>query len=156
MAQKVHNSDLSGSVTINGVELTAVAAHLNLTAGLIAKATTTIALGSPGTTQTAEITIKDAAGDAIEEVRPIRVYLSDTATGSSVGTTAANGGVSATTGEIIVAHTAGIVFDAVTDANGVLVLSFNNSGGGGALTDRVVAVCDDGVVVSAALAVATS
>jgi hypothetical protein len=134
--------------------VTASTDAINETAAL-PTANSTIALSAGGSaTQTATITLKDADDAALAAVRRVEVYMADGDTPSSAG---ANSGVTATTGAIVTAHTTDLHFTSVTDDNGVLVLEFDNTSGGGAYTDRVILVLPTGaVVVSAALNTATS
>lgn len=118
----------------------------------------TITLGTGGSaTQTATIQLADAAGNALSGVRLVEVYMATDAAGATLSVAGASTSVTATTGAILKAHTAKLHLAVVTDAAGKAVLVFNNTGGGGAYTDRVVLSLPGlGVVVSSALNVATS
>jgi hypothetical protein len=88
--------------------------------------TCTLAAGASNTT-TCTITVKDSAGTAIAAVHTLEVFISRSATGQGLTATAASGALTATTGAILTALTAKKHISAVTDANGVLVLSLVDS-----------------------------
>lgn len=121
-------------------------------------AASTITLSAGGAvTQTATIQLKDALGANLAAVRKIQAFMVTDASGATPSSAGAAVGVTATTGAIITALEAKLNFDIVTDANGVAVLEFDNTGGGGVYTDRVALVLPDGsLVVSAALATAVA
>lgn len=137
------------------VATTFSAAEANAATTDVASSSSTITLGvAAGTVQTATIQLKDANGTNIAAVHRIVVYMATDAAGATPSVAGANGAVTATTGVVLKAHTAKLHFEIVTDANGVAVISFDNAGGAGAYTNRVVLVLPTGkVVVSAALAV---
>lgn len=156
---------------INGTPVTATAANLNAVptatgTGLEIDAMTknvyssasTITLGAGGAvTQAAAIQLKDADGNAIAAVQKIRVYVSDDAAGATPATSGCNGAVTVSVGATLKVQTEKLDWDLVTDANGAVTLTFDNTGGGGAYTKYVVVVLPNGkVLVSAALNVATA
>ena len=156
---------------INGTSVTATAANLNAVptatgTGLEIDAMTknvyssasTITLGAGGAvTQAAAIQLKDADGNAIAAVQKIRVYVSDDAAGATPATSGCNGAVTVSVGATLKVQTEKLDWDLVTDANGAVTLTFDNTGGGGAYTKYVVVVLPNGkVLVSAALNVATA
>lgn len=118
----------------------------------------TITLGSTGAaTQTATIQLKNAANANIADIRAVRIYLSGDPNNLTISSTAAATSTTVTTGSAIVTQTANLVFDAISNASGVVALTVNNTGGGASLTDRVVLVLPNGdVVMSGALDVATA
>lgn len=118
----------------------------------------TITLGAGGAvTQAAAIQLKDADGNAIAAVQKIRVYVSDDAAGATPATSGCNGAVTVSVGATLKVQTAKLDWDLVTDANGAVTLTFDNTGGGGNYTKYVVVVLPNGkVLVSAALNVATA
>jgi len=151
------NGDVAAADFTKLTSLTATAAELNVAANA-ASSSSTITLGAGGgTTQTATFQMKDADGNAIAAVHHIRVYMATDAAGATPSAAGCNGAATVSVGAEVKIHTAKLVWDLVTDANGSVVITFNNAGGGGAYTDRVVLVLPNGqVVVSAALNVATA
>jgi len=137
----------AGAVTVTGVN-----------GSKIASSNSTITLGSPsGTTQVATIQLKDGADAAIADVRSCLVYMATDAAGATPSATGANASVTVSTGAAVVVLTAKLNWQLVTDATGAAALTFDNNGGGGTYTDRVVLVLPTGeVVVSSALAVANA
>lgn len=141
-----------------GTAVDATALELNETPKLPSSAST-ITPGSGGAaTQTAAIQLKDADGNNLAGVRQVDVYMATDAAGAAPSVAGANAGVTATVGAVLKAITAALHLALVTDVNGAATLSFDNTGGGGAYTDRVVLVlpAGQGVVVSDALNVATA
>lgn len=159
----------ANAIKLGGVAVTAdtlaQALGLNGTVATVASADetqklptsqSTVVPGAPGDkVQDVTITLKDADGDALTGVREVTVYMATDAGGATPSSSGAGTSVTATTGAVLKADTAKLVLRCITDANGVLVLHFDNTGGGGAYTDRVVLVLPsgNGVKVSAALAV---
>jgi predicted RecA/RadA family phage recombinase len=110
---------------------------------LISKAYSEITLGPPtGTTQTATVQIKDIKNANIEEIRKLRAYMADGSddTGATKSTTGANTSAGVTTGTELLENAAKLDWDVETDASGQVVFTFDNDGGGGAYTDRLVVV----------------
>jgi hypothetical protein len=104
-----------------------------------------------GTTQA--ITIQSSRSG----VQVFDCYFATDADGATPSTSGAGTGVTATTGEVLKAHTSKLHLQVVTDDTGKAVLSVNNSGGGSAYTDRLVVVNPDGsVTVGDALATPSS
>lgn len=150
--------------SLAGVSADQLAALAGVSAAELGQASALPGVGSTiglsaggGVTQTATITLKDADGNALTGVRTIVVFMATDAAGGAPSTAGAQVSATATTGAVLKAHTAKLHWTIVTDANGVAVLTFDNTGGGGAYTDRVVLVLPTGKhVVSAALNVATA
>jgi hypothetical protein len=156
-AGKIDTIDLT-AWKIGGTSVTATAANLNAVptatgTGLEIDAMTknvyssasTITLGAGGaTTQAAAIQLKDADGNAIAAVQKIRVYVSDDAAGATPATSGCNGAVTVSVGATLKVQTAKLDWDLVTDANGAVTLTFDNTGGGGAYTKYVVVVLPNG------------
>ena len=84
--------------TLDGV--TARAAELNLLDGQPAEAVFTIAVQA-GDVKEVSIQLNDANGDPLERVAAFDLYLSDDAAGAGLTATAPDGGIAATTGEVI-------------------------------------------------------
>jgi hypothetical protein len=121
-------------------------------------AASTITLGAAGAaTQTATIQLKDAAGTNVATARKIEVYMATDAAGAKSSAGAATS-VTVSTGQELKVNTAKLHWDIVTDATGVAVLTFNNTGGGGAYTDRVALIQSHNgeLIVSSALNVGTT
>lgn len=76
----------------------------------------------------ATITVKDSAGNAIANAFDLEVFISRSATGQGLTTTAASGALTASTGAILTALTAKKHVLAVTDATGNLVLNLVDTG----------------------------
>jgi hypothetical protein len=123
---------------------------------IASSANSTITLGTATTAQTATIQLKTKEGVAINERRMVRAYMCTDADGDTVSSAGANTSAAPTTGAIIATHTAKLCWDILTNASGQAVITFDNTSGGGTYADRVVLVCDDGIVVSDALAVANA
>lgn len=107
---------------INGTQITSSAAELNLVDDTVADIT--IAYAASATTDGIEatLTVKDAAGTAIDAIHNLEVWISDDADGSGLTATAASGALTAATGTILTALTAKKHVSANTDATGVLTL----------------------------------
>lgn len=107
-----------------------------------------------GTTQEVDIQLNDADGTALAGVHLIEVYMATDAAGATPSVAGANTSVTATTGAVLREDTPLLHWRILTDATGLAQLTFDNAGGGGPYTDRVVLVLPNGaLVVSAALAV---
>ena len=80
------------------------------------------------------------------------------AEGDTASSAGANTSAGATTGTELITHTAKLAWEIMTHTDGTFVLTFDNTGGGGAYTDRVaVYVPINGVAkVSGALNVANA
>ena len=89
-----------------------------------APANVTIAYAASATTDGIEatFTVVDAAGDAVEAITNLNVWISDDANGSGLTATAASGALTAATGTILTALTAKKHVNANTNASGVLTL----------------------------------
>lgn len=96
---------------------------LNLAGAKVANNVTAVLSAGAANTMTITITVKDADAAAIAAIHNLEVWISDSATGSNLTSAAASGALTATTGAILTAITAKKHVHAVTDANGVLVLS---------------------------------
>lgn len=130
-----NGSSDSTSLKINGTAVTSTAAELNILDGVTSTAgelnllddsvaDITIAYAASGTTDGIEatLTVKDAAGTAIDAIHNLEVWISDDADGSGLTATSASGALTAATGTILTAYTAKKHVSANTDANGVLTL----------------------------------
>lgn len=141
------------TVTLGSTTITATAAELSQTNLLPTTASTITLSAGSAVTQSATITLKDADGNALTGVRPVMVYVADDSAGATPATDAVQVGVTATTGAIVTELTEALHFYCVTDANGVLVLLFDHTGGG-AYAKYVVVALPQGVKVSAVTAMA--
>lgn len=130
------------SLKLNGTAVTATAANLNAVptatgTGLeidaqtkdVCSSASTVTLSTSAAVQTATITCNDADGNTVATPQALEVYLADDATGATVSTAAANGTVAFTTGSLLKADTAKLVFRVMTSTGGVAVLSIDNTGG---------------------------
>ena len=94
---------------------------------------TSVSITAVGATHadTIAVTFKiiNGASADVAATTPFRWWLSSSATTGAIHGTAADGGVSATTGLLLVTHTSGLIGDGVTDVNGDAVLSVNHAGG---------------------------
>lgn len=75
----------------------------------------------------ATITVKDSAGNTIAAPYALEVYISHSATGQGLTTTAASGALTASTGAILTALTAKKHVSLVTAATGIAVLNLVDS-----------------------------
>lgn len=129
-----HDGSTKG-LALAGTLVTATAAELNKLDGVTSTvaelnlvddvcADITIAYAASVTTDGIEatLTVKDAAGTAIDAIHNLEVWISDDADGSGLTATAASGALTAATGTILTALTAKKHVSANTDANGVLTL----------------------------------
>jgi hypothetical protein len=73
------------------------------------------------------LTLKDVTGTEVDAVRKVNCWLSSSATTGVVATDDTIT-VTATTGALLVEDTDDLIFQTVTDANGVLVLSVAHAG----------------------------
>lgn len=112
-----------------GTAVTSTAAELNELDDVTSFAQSTIAVGAEtgGDTIAVTLTLKDAAGVAVNEARYVRCWLSSSATTGALSA-APSGGVTATTGIILKEDTAELLFQCVTSTAGVLVLSIVEAG----------------------------
>lgn len=145
-------------VYISSAELTATIANLNAvptatgtgaeidaqTKDVMSSASTWV-LSASLATQTATFQAKDADGNNIAAVQRVRIYLATLATGSVLAA-AAFAAVAPTTGTILKAHTAKLDWDFLTDSNGVLVLSINNTGGSDHYAVFAIAILPNGKI----------
>lgn len=117
------------TLKVGTVAVTSTAAELNEVDDITSKAQSTIAVGAEtgGDTIAVTVTLKDAAGVAVNEARFVKCWLSSSATTGAVSA-APSGGVTATTGILLKEDTAGLLFQAVTSTAGVLVLSIVEAG----------------------------
>jgi hypothetical protein len=99
----------------------------------------TITLSASAAVQTATIRMKDEFGNALAGVKKLTVWIATGIDGATLKA-GANGAVSFTTGQILAALAAKQAWDVLTDANGVAVLSINNTGGTDHYAGRVI-VC---------------
>ncbi len=108
--------------------LTATFAEVNELVDVTSLVNSTIAVAAEGGDSIdVTVTLKDAANAAVNEVRPVECWLSSSATTGAIYT---DGGitVTASTGSILKEHTDDLIFKAVTDAAGVLVLNVAGAG----------------------------
>lgn len=157
-ANKCVDVKQAGGLKIAGTAVTATAANLNavptatgtgleideMTKNVMSSASTAV-LSASGAVQTCTITAKDADGNTIAAVQRVRVYLATTAGGVTLAA-AANGTVAPTTGTILKNHTAKLDWDLLTDVNGVIVLSIDNTGGTDHYAVYVIVVLPNGKI----------
>lgn len=127
---KIDGTDVSAGLqeiaTIGG--LTSTALELNELDGMTSRAQSTVAVAAEsGNAIAVTITLKDAAGAAISDARPVRAWLSSSATTGAVATDDTIT-VTATTGLLLTEIVDDLIFDAITHTNGVLVLSVAHAG----------------------------
>jgi hypothetical protein len=130
-----------GALTIDGADvsagleevavlsgLTATAAELNELDDVTSLAQSTVAVAAEaGDAIAVTVTLKDAAGVAVDEARVVNCWLSSSATTGAVASDDTIT-VTATTGSILVEHTDDLIFKCVTSTAGVLVLSVAHAG----------------------------
>jgi hypothetical protein len=98
------------------------------------------------------VQLKDATGTAIARRTPLRIYLSDAATGAGVTATTASGAVAVgASGTDIVDLTSKKVKDVMTDASGVYILSITDTAKTGFYVCAAVMGASGGVKVSSQL-----
>lgn len=119
---------VGGELQIEGVAVTATAAELNELDGVASRAQSTVAVAAEaGDAIAVTVTLKDAAGAAIADARPVRAWLSSSASTGVIATDDTIT-VTATTGAFLTEHVDDLLFDCITDASGVLVLSVAHAG----------------------------
>jgi hypothetical protein len=113
----------------------------------------TITLGAAGSnTQLATIQLKDSTGANLAQVQKIEVYMATDAAGAVPSASGVSQAVTVTTGASLFVAVSKLYFNLVTTAAGVVALNFDNTGGSGPYTDRLVLVLPaNQVVVSAQL-----
>lgn len=120
------SAGLEEIATIGG--LTATAAELNELGDVTSLAQSTIAVAAEaGDSIAVTVTLKDAAGAAVDEARVVNCWLSSSATTGAVAVDDTIT-VTASTGSFLVEHTDDLIFKCVTDATGVLVLDVAHAG----------------------------
>lgn len=93
---------------------------------------------------TVTIQLKNAAGENLGLEKVLEIYMSDAA-GGALTSTAPDGAVAATTGTVLVSHTAKTHLLVKTDANGTAVLTLTESGD---LVRYLNAINQDGSIAS--------
>jgi len=117
-----------GVLEIAGTSVSATSAELNEIGGITSRAQSTVAVAAEGGDAIAvTVTLKDAAGVAVANARPVRAWLSSSAT---TGVIAADDTitVTATTGALLTEHVDDLLFDCISSTAGVLVLSIAHAG----------------------------
>ena len=118
----------AGEFKVDGVAVTSTAAELNELDDVSSYAQSTVAVAvESGDAIAVTVTLKDAAGTAISGARPVRAWLSTSATTGAIATDDTIA-VTATTGSFLVEITDDLIFDCVTNTSGVLVLSVAHAG----------------------------
>lgn len=108
----------------------------------------TITLGPAGSnTQTATIQLKDSTGANLTQVQKIEVYMATDSAGATPSVSGANNTVTVTTGASLFVAVPKLYFNVITTAAGVAQLTFDNTGGSGPYTDRLVLVLPANQVV---------
>lgn len=121
-AFKVEDTDGTSSIYIDGTQVTATAAELNIMDDSANNVTISYAASATTDGIEATYTVVDAAGTAIDAIHTLECYISDDADGSGLTATAASGALTAATGTILTALTAKKHVVANTAATGVLTL----------------------------------
>lgn len=117
--------DAGAALTIDGTDITDAAGAL---AARTSRAESTLAVAAEaGDAIAVTLTLKDAAGAAISGARPVKAWLSSSATTGALAVDDTIT-VTATTGLLVAEETDDLRFDAMTDVNGVLVLSVAHAG----------------------------
>lgn len=114
---------LDRNTVLNVDDVTATAAEVSECSDITSFAQSTIAVAAEADDAIAvTVTLKDAAGTAVNEARPVKCWLSSSATTGAMHT---DDGitVTATTGIILKEHTDDVFFQCMTSTSGVLVLS---------------------------------
>jgi hypothetical protein len=100
----------------------------DLVADKISGAPTVAVAAAVGDDIAVTITCKDAQGNTLAQKQRVSWYLSDAASEGALSADAPDGGTAVTTGRALIEHTAELIGEALTDANGVLVLTLTESG----------------------------
>lgn len=110
-------------------DVTDSGATVGAAGGAVADATeSTVAVAAEAADAIAvTITLKDVTGAAIASRRTVKAWLSSSATTGAIATDDTIA-VTATTGSLVAEVVDDLVFNAITDANGVLVLSVAHAG----------------------------
>lgn len=126
----VLNLDVAnGGVKVDGTVLTVTAAQLNDLSDGTSFDQSTIAVAAEAANAIAvTVTLKTGAGVAVDEARAVTCWLSSSATTGAVAADDGDWAVTATTGSIIKIHTTDLMFEAITNTSGVLVLSCAGTG----------------------------
>lgn len=125
---KIGNPQLQTGTALANLGTTATVLEMDELDDISSLAQSTIAVAAEGSDSIdVTVTLKDAAGAAVDEARPVECWLSDSATTGAIYT---DGGitVTASTGSILKEHTDDLIFKAVTSTAGVLVLNVAGSG----------------------------
>lgn len=130
---------------------------LNESQKAIADVTLVLSTGGSAT-QTITGTIKDADGKTIAEQRKITAIMVTDAQGDTASGTGANTSAAPTTGTALITHTNKLAWEIMTHTDGTFVMTYDNTSGGGAYTDRLAVYLPHSgeAIVSDALNVATS
>lgn len=107
--------------------VTASAAELNLVDNMIASAVPVLSAGEATDEMDITITCKNAAGETIEQVHQLEVWITDSATAYTLTGTSASGALTAVDGGILSVLTAKKHIICVTPATGIINLSLVDS-----------------------------
>lgn len=121
-AFKVEDTDGTASIYVDGTQVTATPAELNIMDDTVNSITVSYAASATTDGIEATYTVLDAAGTAIDAIHTLECYISDDADGSGLTATAASGALTAAAGTILTAHTAKKHVTANTNSSGVLTL----------------------------------
>lgn len=154
--KRFRNKAISEALTTAQSDITDLESLTSANEGFTSDSTITLSTGGSAT-QTATIQLKDSTGTNIAAVHKLRVYMCTDSAGATPSSSGAATSATVTTGTLLKAVTTKLDFEFLTNSSGVGVITFDNTGGGGAYTNRVVLVLPNGkLVVSSALNVATS
>jgi hypothetical protein len=121
-AFKVEDTDGTASIYVDGTQVTATAAELNILDDTVSNVTIAYAASVTTDGLEATLTVVDAAGVAIDAVHKLEVFITDDDIGGVLTSTAASGALTASTGAILTALTAKKHVTITTAATGIAVL----------------------------------
>ena len=115
------------SLYIDDVEVTATAAEINTSDGVIASSVPVLSAGAATDEMDITITVKDAAGSTIAQPHILEVWITDSDTNFTITGTSASGALTAVDGAVLQEITAKKHITCITPATGVIILSLVDS-----------------------------
>ena len=115
------------SLYIDDVEVTATAAEINTSDGMIASSVPVLSAGAATDEMDITITVKDAAGSTIAQPHILEVWITDSDTNFTITGTSASGALTAVDGAVLVENTAKKHIQVITPVTGIINLSLVDS-----------------------------